>query len=157
MSTPRQSEDTMSGQDSVQGRPPIEAERKAAEHEYITTSFNYPEAPVGSRDWTIYWAGWLARSTHALASSVAKPETQEPFWHAVVSERAPVINKAIRRADVAEEYADQCREMGHADIEVVPLYRAAASTGAAEGAKPAVQQSAPQAEVAAKDRSSNGN
>lgn len=65
---------TMSGQ----GRPPIEAERKAAEHEYITTSFNYPEAPVGSRDWTLYWAGWLARSTHALASSVAKPEAQEP-------------------------------------------------------------------------------
>jgi hypothetical protein len=45
-------------------RMPIEAERKAAEHEYITTAFDYARDPLGSRDWTLYWAGWLARSTH---------------------------------------------------------------------------------------------
>jgi len=44
----------------------IEAERKAAEHEYSTTAFDYPSNPVGSRDWTLYWAGWLARSTSEL-------------------------------------------------------------------------------------------
>ncbi|CAJ0693051.1 hypothetical protein [Ralstonia mannitolilytica] len=44
-----------------------------------------------------------------------------PFWHAVVSKSAPVIDKAIRRLDVAEEYADKCRE-NYPDVTVVPLY-----------------------------------
>lgn len=51
----------------------------------------------------------------------------EAFWHAVVSESCPVINKAIRREDVAEEYASKCRDEGYRDIEVVPLYRATPS------------------------------
>lgn len=58
----------------------------------------------------------------ALAAPVPQPE---PFWHAVVSQRAPIIDKAIRREDVASEYADKCQEQWPdvSDIEVVPLYR----------------------------------
>lgn len=45
-------------------REPLTSERSAAQIEYSTTVHNYAEAPIGSRDWTLYWAGWLARSTH---------------------------------------------------------------------------------------------
>lgn len=37
-------------------------ERKEAEHQYTISAFNYPDAPVGSRDWTLYWNGWQARA-----------------------------------------------------------------------------------------------
>ena len=47
-----------------------QGERKIAEHEYITTAFNYPEAPIGSRDWTLFWQGWQA----ALNAAPAKGE-----------------------------------------------------------------------------------
>ncbi len=47
-----------------------QGERKIAEHEYITTAFNYPEAPIGSRDWTLFWQGWQA----ALNAVPAKGE-----------------------------------------------------------------------------------
>jgi hypothetical protein len=47
----------------------------------------------------------------------------EAFWHAVVSKQAPVVDKAIRRLDVAEDYAAQCRPH-YPGVEVVPLYRA---------------------------------
>jgi hypothetical protein len=59
--------------------------------------------------------------------STAQAPAAEPFWHAVVSKRAPVIDKAIRREDVASEYADKCRDNypDATDIEVVPLYRRA--------------------------------
>ncbi len=39
-----------------------ESERTLAETEYAVTAHNYPEAPVGSRDWCLFWRGWLARS-----------------------------------------------------------------------------------------------
>lgn len=48
----------------------------------------------------------------------------EPFWYAVVSRKDPVVNKAVRRADVAEEYAQRCRANGYTGVEVVPLYTA---------------------------------
>jgi hypothetical protein len=38
-----------------------DASRKAAEHAYSVTAFNYAENPVGSRDWSLYWRGWQAR------------------------------------------------------------------------------------------------
>jgi hypothetical protein len=50
--------------------------------------------------------------------------TPEPFWYVVISEECPVINKAIHRADVAEEHAQKCRDLGYAGVEVVALYRA---------------------------------
>ena len=58
----------------------------------------------------------------AIKQALAAP-AQEPFWYAVVSEQAPVVDKAIRRLDVAEEYAAQCRPH-YPGVEVVPLYRA---------------------------------
>lgn len=74
---------------------------------------------------------WL-RQLFAL-EAIPAPEGAEPFWHAVVSKRAPVIDKAIRREDVASEYADKCRDNypDATDIEVVPLYRAAPAPQAA--------------------------
>jgi hypothetical protein len=50
-------------------------------------------------------------------STTDKVKLPEPFWHAVVSKFEPVINKAIRRADVAEEYAQ-----GYKGAEVIPLH-----------------------------------
>ena len=50
----------------VQERPTIEDERQAAEYEYSTTAFNYVSNPIGSKEWVLYWAGWLARSTAKL-------------------------------------------------------------------------------------------
>lgn len=54
------------------GRKPLTDERKAAEHEYATTAFDYARNPIGSRDWTLYWAGWLARSVTNKESSDAE-------------------------------------------------------------------------------------
>lgn len=57
---------------------------------------------------------------------IKAPAMPEPFWHAVVSRTAPIIDKAIRRADVAQEYADKAEEnYGHVvDIEVKQLFTA---------------------------------
>ncbi len=44
----------------------------------------------------------------------------EPFWHAVISHRAPIVNKAVRSRDVAEEYAEKCSE-NYPGVEVIPL------------------------------------
>jgi hypothetical protein len=50
----------------------------------------------------------------------------EPFWYAIVSESAPVINSTRKRADLAEELAGKLREIWP-DVEVIPLYRGATS------------------------------
>jgi hypothetical protein len=47
-------------QQEAQGELPDE--HKAAEQEYSTSAFNYPEAPIGSRDWCLFWDGWMARA-----------------------------------------------------------------------------------------------
>lgn len=52
----------------------IQEERKAAEYEYSVFAHNYPDAPIGSRDWSLYWAGWLARSTAHLRRELASQE-----------------------------------------------------------------------------------
>lgn len=49
----------------------------------------------------------------------------EPFWHVVVSESSPIINRAIRNFDNAVEYAGKCLSNGYSGMEVVPLYRLA--------------------------------
>ena len=52
-------------------------QRKAAEHAYITTAFDYAKSPIGSRDWCLFWDGWQA----ALAAYRATPpqsETAQP-------------------------------------------------------------------------------
>jgi hypothetical protein len=35
-------------------------DRRAAEAAYIKTAFDYARAPVGSRDWVLFWQGWQA-------------------------------------------------------------------------------------------------
>ncbi len=47
-----------------------DAERKFAEQSYVKTAFSYPEAPIGSRDWCLFWDGWQARALH----STGKPD-----------------------------------------------------------------------------------
>lgn len=47
--------------------PGIDQERKIAEREYTASCFDYESSPVGSRDWVLYWAGWLARSVAVIA------------------------------------------------------------------------------------------
>jgi hypothetical protein len=55
----------------------------------------------------------------------ALPPLPEPFWHAVVSDAAPVINRAIRREDVADEYADEyTRKWEYQDVRVEKLFTA---------------------------------
>lgn len=41
-----------------------------------------------------------------------------------VSKQAPFIDRAIRREDVAQEYAAEQRENGLHDVTVIPLYAA---------------------------------
>jgi hypothetical protein len=53
-------------------------DRKVAEHAYITTAFDYASAPVGSRDWTLFWGGWQA------ARSAAQGAVQVPAGMALV-------------------------------------------------------------------------
>ena len=48
--------------------------REAAEHQYTMNSQNYVDAPIGSRDWTLYWRGWQA----ALAQSEQRGEAVLP-------------------------------------------------------------------------------
>ena len=59
------------------------------------------------------------RLFEAGIAALAEPVQAEPFWYAVVSDKAPVINKAIKRNDVATEYASQC---SHEDVMIIPLY-----------------------------------
>lgn len=63
------------------------------------------------------------RALRPSAQHAAQPVAQEPFLHAVVSKRAPIIDKAIRRLDVAQEYADKCSET-YPGVEIIPLYAA---------------------------------
>lgn len=66
----------------------------------------------------------LVRDETLQARAALHPkQEQEPLWYAVMSKEAPVINKAMRREDVAQEYADKCRET-YPGVEVVPLFAA---------------------------------
>lgn len=65
-----------------------------------------------------------------IAQTAPQPE-QEPFWYAVVSEQAPTINSAIKRLDVAQEFADSKRERWP-DTRVVPLYATPQQSGLVE-------------------------
>jgi hypothetical protein len=46
-------------------------ERAAAEQAYTMQAFDYATAPVGSRDWTLYWRGWWGRVLHGIAPPAA--------------------------------------------------------------------------------------
>ncbi len=102
------------------------------------------EAPVSFSSATVYvgdgWEDDHTGVTHWMlcppAFHAAPAQQAEPFWHAVVSERAPVINATYRREDVALERLAKIREERPdiTDAEVVPLYRAAPSLTVGEWA-----------------------
>jgi hypothetical protein len=60
--------DAESGAGKAAPSIPLDRERKEAEQHYTVTAFNYPEAPVGSRDWTLFWSGWWGRAMHEHAA-----------------------------------------------------------------------------------------
>lgn len=71
-------------------------------------------------------AGWkgaieYCQTMLSAAPTPAERVEQEPFWYAVISDIAPVINKAIRSLDVAQEYAEKC-STNYQGVRVVPLY-----------------------------------
>lgn len=73
--------------------------RKAAEHAYITTAFNYAEHPVGSRDWSLFWRGWQAYEQTGL---------HEPSD--VVGDLSTTVMRLARelkRVDPSNEFADK--------------------------------------------------
>ena len=45
----------------------LNKERETAEREYTMRSFHYLDAPIGSRDWSLFWDGWLARASLGAA------------------------------------------------------------------------------------------
>ncbi len=42
-----------------------EQDRSAAEQAYTVSAFDYESAPVGSRDWMLFWKGWKAAKSDA--------------------------------------------------------------------------------------------
>ena len=78
MAAPQQPEARVGGEVDVTGfgTPPLmHDERADAEKAYSLTAFDYSAAPIGSRDWTIYWRGWWHRS---LVYTSAPPPSAVP-------------------------------------------------------------------------------
>jgi hypothetical protein len=48
----------------AQPRAELADERKMAMQAYTVDAFDYKANPVGSRDWTLYWAGWITSSRY---------------------------------------------------------------------------------------------
>lgn len=65
-------------------------ERKAAEQNYANTAFNYPEAPIGSRDWCLYWDGWQARAALATQPQAAPAGLSEAHRQELIMLRSRV-------------------------------------------------------------------
>lgn len=54
-------------------------ERSDAEQAYSVTAFDYVSAPIGSRDWSLYWRGWSHRATcYAAPQAAAQGEAVAP-------------------------------------------------------------------------------
>jgi hypothetical protein len=69
------------------------------------------------------WAAQMRTYALQAIASLKAPAADEatPFWYAIVSKRAPVINTTAKRLDVAHEIADKHRP-NWPDVEVIPLY-----------------------------------
>lgn len=66
------------------------AERAQAEAAYTLAAYNYPRDPVGSRDWTLYYGGWLHRA--ALANQpAASAEVVASDWRIDNSTPSPIL------------------------------------------------------------------
>ena len=66
-------------------------ERSTAEQAYVEDAFDYSAAPIGSRDWTLYWKGWQARAALATQPAAGEPvatrlvlPTPEQVMHVVM-------------------------------------------------------------------------
>lgn len=55
-------------------------QRKAAEHAYITTAFDYAKSPIGSRDWCLFWDGWQAARATPPQAETAQPAGEPDCW-----------------------------------------------------------------------------
>jgi len=62
---------------------------------------------------------WAEDFADSLLAEVAKQA--KPAWYAVMSKHSPIINKAIRAEEVANEYADKASQ-NYSGVEVVPLF-----------------------------------
>lgn len=108
----------------LKSSPPIEVERKAAEHEYSISAHDYVSNPVGSRDWTLYWAGWLARSTADLGRADVQDATMGKTFTEACKAVGDVADRLIATADyfnmvvTVERRARQPLAMGNADYVV---------------------------------------
>lgn len=89
----------------------------AARLRRLFAHFDYPLPDFAADD-----ARLIGIAASAIGALLTRWETEGPTWHAVISNAAPGINKAVRRADVADEYAQECRRNGYEGVEVVPLY-----------------------------------
>lgn len=79
-------------------------------------------------DWAIAkihdWHLQIDEQAEEIEALKAAAPVAEPAWFEVDSKEAPIIRKAIKSAEVAEEYAQKCRDNGYRGVEVHPLYRA---------------------------------
>lgn len=76
-----------------------DADRKAAEHAYITTAFDYERHPIGSRDWSLFWRGWRAYEESGLH--------QSSDVVADLSKTVMRLARELRRVDPTNEFADK--------------------------------------------------
>ena len=97
---PHQPEARVGGEVDVTGfgTPPLmHAERADAEKAYSLTAFDYAAAPIGSRDWTIYWRGWWHRSL-IYGATTPPPSAVPAGWKLVPVEATEKMREAGNNA-----------------------------------------------------------
>jgi hypothetical protein len=81
------------------GTPPlVHDERHDAEQAYTLTAFDYASAPIGSRDWTIYWRGWWHRAMAYASPQVQGGEARKPKDNALIGRPLSAIANRIEAA-----------------------------------------------------------
>jgi hypothetical protein len=117
-------------------------ERKAAEHEYACTAFDYPSAPVGSRDWTLFWKGWQA----ARALGPVKAQQEPAAW----------MHKGGMKVMPADEKAAYEQAPDDFSREIAAEYSTPLYTTAARALGPVKAQQEPQGKVQLPDKARAG-
>jgi hypothetical protein len=117
-------------------------ERKAAEHEYACTAFDYPSAPVGSRDWTLFWKGWQA----ARALGPVKAQQEPAAW----------MHKGGMKVMPADEKAAYEQAPDDFSREIAAEYSTPLYTTAARTLGPVKAQQEPQGKVQLPDKARAG-
>jgi hypothetical protein len=80
----------------TQPRAELEDERQAAMQAYTVGAFDYEGNPVGSRDWMLYWAGWIASSTQRApaTSTTTLSDAERAFVELVKASPGCKLNDA---------------------------------------------------------------